>query len=200
MTISTQGYRVIDATNATLDDSLVAKRAARDAQAFLALYERYFSRVYTYFRYRYADRQTCDDLTARTFEQALAHIVEYRPERGTFAAWLFGIARNNANGHYRQALRLRGLSWERWLSLPGSDPPPEEAAIEIDRRHLLLSCIQELAPRQRELLALKFTAGLTNRQIAEMTGLSEQNVGVILHRSIQKLRKRMERAEGRHAR
>jgi RNA polymerase sigma-70 factor (ECF subfamily) len=60
--------------------------------------------------------------------------------------------------------------------------------------------IQELSPRQRDLLALKFTAELSNRQIAEMTGLTEQNVGVILHRSIRKLRRRMELAEGCRAR
>jgi len=198
MTTSPLGKTVTDAEHVTLDDSLMAERAARDAQAFLSLYERYFSRVYTYFRYRYADLQTCDDLTAKTFEQALAHIAEYRPERGPFAAWLFGIARNNANGHYRQAQRLRPLPWERWLSFAGSDPPPEEVAIESDRRQLLMKSIQELAPRQRELLGLKFAAGLTNREIAGITGLSEQNVGVILYRSIQKLRRQIEIAEDRH--
>ena len=189
-----------DTVSAFVDDSLLAQRAARNVEAFLALYDRYFARVYMYFRHRCAEAQTCDDLTAQTFEQALSHICDYCPDRGSFAAWLFGIARNIANAHFRRTLRFQWVPLELVRSLPGRDPLPEETAIETDQQQVLLRCIQELSPRQRDLLALKFAAGLTNRQIAQLTGLGEQNVGVILHRSIRHLRKRMEAPEDRRAR
>ncbi len=186
---------MVEPANAVLNEARLVVEAARDTQAFLALYDRYFPRVYTYFRCRCADLQACDDLTAQTFEQALTHLRDFDPERGSFAAWLFGIARNNANAALRQKLRTLWLPLEALLSRPGNDPPPEEAAIAADRRSLLASCVRALPPRQRDLLALKFMGELTNRQIAEMSGLSEQNVAVILHRSLHDLRERMNRLE-----
>jgi RNA polymerase sigma-70 factor (ECF subfamily) len=45
-----------------------------------------------------------------------------------------------------------------------------------------------LGERERDLVALKFIAGLNNRQIAALSGISESNVGVILYRSMHRLR------------
>jgi RNA polymerase sigma-70 factor (ECF subfamily) len=190
--------KVASSTIALRDESLIIQKAIVDTDAFMALYDRYFSRVYTYFRYRCQDQATCDDLTAQTFEQALVHIREYCPHRGAFAAWLFGIARNTANAHLRKKLRYQWLPIEALWSLPGNEPHLEELVIEADRQHLLAKCLLEMSPRQQDLLALKFAGELNNRQIADLTGLSEQNVGVILYRSIQYLRKRMEQAEDYH--
>jgi RNA polymerase sigma-70 factor (ECF subfamily) len=176
----------------------VESEKALSAAEFLALYDRYFPRIYTYFRYRCDDPQTCDDLTALTFEQALAHLDEFQPQKGAFAAWLFGIARNNANLHFRRSRRFRWLPFDFFTAVPASDPPPEDQVIAADHQHLLVSLVARLEPRQRDLLALKFSGGLTNRQIAGLTGLSEQNVGVILHRAIQRLKKQMQQAEDLH--
>jgi len=198
-----------DTATVILSDAIAARATTRDTEAFLALYDRYFPHVYTYLRQRCADSQTCDDLTAQTFEQALDHFADYCPERGSFAAWLFAIARNVANDHLRKSLRFRWIPIEALHSAAGDGPAPEEAVIHRDAQQALLRSvpvaqrrglryIQELAPRQRDLLALKFTGGLTNRQIATLTGLSEQNVAVILHRSIAYLRKRLQPAEAEH--
>lgn len=159
--------------------------------AFLALYDQYFSRVYTYFRYRCPDPQTCDDLTAQTFEQALTHLEDYDARRGPFAAWLFGIARNAANLHFRRGFRFQWLALDKIINLSGHEPLPEEQAIQNDQQRHLITAVSRLPDRQRDLLALKFSGGLTNREIAALTGLSEQNVAVILHRSIHILRQQM---------
>lgn len=173
------------------EDGQLARQAVHSAAAFLALYDRYFARVYTYFRYRSNDLPTCDDLTAQTFEHALVHIGDYCPERGAFAAWLFGIARNLANGHLRESLRRPLISLSVFQKLQSSDPAPEEMVVRSDEMQELQAGIRALPARQRDLLALKFSGRLTNRQIAAMTGLSEQNVAVLIHRSIQALRKKI---------
>lgn len=159
--------------------------------AFLALYDQYFSRVYTYFRYRCPDPQTCDDLTAQTFEQALTHLDDYDANRGPFAAWLFGIARNAANLHFRRGFRFQWLNLDKIINLSAYEPLPEEQVIHNDQQRHLIAAVSRLPDRQRDLLALKFSGGLTNREIAALTGLSEQNVAVILHRSIHILRQQM---------
>lgn len=50
--------------------------------------------------------------------------------------------------------------------------------------------LKERGARERELIALKYGAGINNRLIAQLTGLSESNVGTILHRVVQTLRSR----------
>jgi RNA polymerase sigma factor (sigma-70 family) len=158
-------------------------------EEFLGLYDRYFPRVYTYFRYRCSDPHTCDDLASQTFEQALTHLDEYDPSRGPFVAWLFGIARNAACSHFRRGRKFQWLPLEKIWTLSGPDPQPEEQAEQKDEERRLVEAVSCLPDRQRDLLALKFSGGLNNREIAGLTGLSEQNVAVIVHRSIQSLRK-----------
>ncbi len=63
----------------------------------------------------------------------------------------------------------------------------------------MLEAMAVLSAQQRDLLALKFSVDLTNRQIAALTGLSEQNVGVIIFRAIRKLRQVMGRKEEKDA-
>jgi RNA polymerase sigma-70 factor (ECF subfamily) len=182
---------VLEAKAQTNEELLLIERAARNTNDFLALYDRYFERVYTYFRYRFNDPTLCDDLCSQTFLQALEHISQFSPARGPFIGWLFGIARNLANKHLQKSRRFPQLSFDSLWFFAGSDTTPEDQTIELDEQHRMLQAIAVLSTQQRDLLALKFSAELTNRQIAALTGLSEQNVAVIIFRSIRKLRQAM---------
>ena len=64
----------------------------------------------------------------------------------------------------------------------------EEAAGESEQRLALFAALAGLSPRERELIALKFFAGLSNAEIAEVLGLTESNAGTKLHRAVTKLR------------
>ncbi len=65
---------------------------------------------------------------------------------------------------------------------------PETEAVRRDEQRRLEALLAGLPPRERELIALKYGAGATNRAIATLTGLSESNVGTILHRTVGTLR------------
>ena len=71
---------------------------------------------------------------------------------------------------------------------PGRDPKTEDVLAADESRGELLGALAALGERERELLALRFGAGMTNRAIAEQTGLGESNVGVTLHRALKKLK------------
>jgi RNA polymerase sigma-70 factor, ECF subfamily len=173
------------------EETRLAQRAVRDKQAFLTLYDRYFARIYTYFRYRCDDPATCDDLTSQTFTQALDKIEQYRAERGPFAAWLFGIARNLNSGRFRQAERCTELSLDELDCQEEGLPSVEEIVIGGWEQTALVAAIASLSAQHKDLLGLKFSGRLTNRQIAGLTGLSEQNVAVLLYRAIRLLRKKL---------
>jgi RNA polymerase sigma factor (sigma-70 family) len=174
------------------DPNTIAQDAAHDPRAFAVLYDLYFPRVYNYIRYRCRDPLTTDDLTAQVFERLLEKINHFSPQRGAFEAWLFTLVRNVVTDHFRRQ-RREGIAREnddynRLDQQAATDPTPEDQLIRREGDAELLSAINRLDERARDLLGLRFGARLTNRQIAELTRLSESNVGVILYRALAELR------------
>lgn len=164
---------------------------AEQSLAFIAYYDEYFPKVYNYIRFRCSDVSLTDDLTSAVFEKALAKFKSFSPVRGPFGAWLFAIARNEVNAHLRTLGRHPCLPIDDFQEHPSESPSPEQILIALENSHELLSAVEKLSERERDLIGLKFGARLTNRQIASMTSLSESNVGVILYRAIVKLRSQL---------
>jgi len=174
------------------DEAVLAGRARSDPQAFGELYRRHFVSLYNYVRYRVGDAATADDVTAQVFERALAKLDTYDPDRGRFVAWLFAIARNRVNSHLARRRRWRWLSLDQVRHPVSPGPPQEQEAIQRQDRDRLLEAMAQLRSREREILGLRFAAGLTNREIAALIELKETHVGVILFRSIRRLRSALE--------
>jgi RNA polymerase sigma-70 factor, ECF subfamily len=150
-----------------------------------AVYTEQLPRVYNFFRYRFGASSDVEDLTARTFEKAWVARHRYRRDLAAFSTWLMTIARNVAIDHRRAARPHVPL--EEAAVLAAADTPEDEAMRSSDAHRLAL-LLDGMPERDRELLALKYGAGVTNRAIAAATGLSESNVGTILHRAVQTLR------------
>ena len=148
-------------------------------------FERYYPAVFRYFRYRGADSETANDLASSTFEQALKNLSRYDPRKAQIQTWLFVIAHNLGINHWKAEKQTAQLDDD--LSTP-DDPPLEQALILTQDKEQILQALQSLDGRAREILALKFGGLLTNRQIAELNDLTDSNVGVILYRSLLKLR------------
>lgn len=169
-------------------------RSIRLDQAF----ERYYPAIFRYFRYRGADADTANDLASSTFERALRALDHYDARKGQIQTWLFAIARNVAINHWKsEAIRFSIPLDEE---LPDfNDPPLEDAVIFAQDKAQLLLILHSIEPRAREIIALKFGGPLTNQQISDLIGISEQNVAVILYRSLLKLRKLLTiQEEARH--
>jgi len=142
-------------------------------------------RVYNFFRYRVGPGAVAEDLTGITFEKAWGARDRYRDDRAGFETWLFAVARNVATDHFRRA--KASVPLDEIAELPGGSTPDEIVERRSDEARLG-ALIARRSERERELLALKYGAGLTNRDIARMVGLSESNVGTILHRAVDALR------------
>jgi RNA polymerase sigma-70 factor (ECF subfamily) len=182
----------------TTEENLIAINAKEDRNEFLRLYDLYFDRVFNYARYRLPDAQIADDITAQTFEQALAKIKDFDPDKGVFGAWLFAIARNLIRTFYRKGQKYEFVSIDDLYSHPIDQVSPEETSEVAEEQKELLAALEMLKPRQRDILALKFAGRFTNREIASMTGLTEQNIGIIIHRAIKKLRNNLTLEEVMH--
>ena len=143
-------------------------------------------RVYNFFRYRFGNTPDVEDLTSRTFEKAWRARDRYRRDLAGFSTWLISIARNVAIDHMRA--RRAYVPIDSVEPVASSAKTPEEAAIHDSDAGRLATLLESLPDRERELIALKYGAGLTNRAIARATGLSESNIGTILHRAVTALR------------
>lgn len=150
-----------------------------------AVYAEQLPRVYNFFRYRIGDRPEVEDLTSLTFEKAWRARHRYRRDLSGFSTWLLTIARNVAIDHYR--IKRREVPLEEAASQSTGSTPEDEALQRVDMARLS-ALMKTLPDRDRELLSLKYGAGMTNRAIARITGLSESNVGTILHRVVRTLR------------
>jgi RNA polymerase sigma-70 factor (ECF subfamily) len=150
-----------------------------------AVFSEQLPRVYNFLRYRLGNETLAEDLTSRTFEKAWRGRHRYRHDLAKFSTWLLRIARNVAIDHRRTAHEHAPLDAAAEEAAEGT--PEEEALIRSNFARLSM-LIGRLPERDRELLALKYGAGATNRAIAEVTGLSESNVGTIVHRAVQTLR------------
>lgn len=156
-----------------------------DASEFEARYRQYLPRVLNFIRLRVPDDSVAQDLTAAAFEQAFRKIDQLRnPE--AFAGWLFRIARNEVGQYFRRQRPETDL--ESLVDLAGRQESPYEAAARREELERVLRAVAGLPARDQEIIALKFAGELSNREIAQATGLSESNVGVILFRSIRKIR------------
>jgi RNA polymerase sigma-70 factor, ECF subfamily len=151
------------------------------ASSFEALYRSCGADVYAYVASLLRDRAAAEDVTALAFERALRKRRSFDRARGSERAWLFGIARNAALDELRRRSRTSALV---------TDPPDEAVADDEDpdRRATVRAALATLDPRERELIALKFHAGLSNTEIAKVIGASESAAGTRLHRAVTKLR------------
>jgi len=179
--------RSVNATmTATSRDAL---EAPTSWERFEALYRSSRDDVYAYVATLLRDRAAAEDVTALAFERAYRRRRSFDRARGDERAWLFGIARNAALDELRRRRRHAALS------IDPEDPaavPTRVAEDDADgalRRTVVRAALDALTPRERELVALKFHAGLTNAEIARVLGVSESNAGTLLHRTIAKLRK-----------
>jgi RNA polymerase sigma factor (sigma-70 family) len=153
--------------------------------AFEELYRGSRDDLYAYVAGLLRDRHAAEDVTALAFERAYRRRARFDPRRGTRRAWLFAIARNAALDELRRRRRLAELARE-----PAGETSSEiEESVEVSlRRAALREAMAELSGRERELVALKFFAGLSNAEIAAVLGISESNAGTRLHRVVAKLR------------
>ncbi|OMD31456.1 sigma-70 family RNA polymerase sigma factor [Paenibacillus odorifer] len=155
---------------------------------FTTIFETYYKRIFNYIAYRVSSLYTAEDLTSLVFEKTLAKLSTYSQEKAPLEVWLFAIARNVVNDHYRSFKRKSFFSLDAVKELVSSRKDPESLILQGERSGKLNEALNTLSSKERNIVALKFGANLRNREIAQVTGISESNIGVILYRTMKKLK------------
>ena len=144
--------------------------------------------VYAYVAYRIGGGPDAEDVTSETFARALRYRESYDPGKGEPIGWLIGIARRCIID------AAKGPALEE-LDESTALPAPDDVEQDAIRRLTLRAAVAALDESSRELIALRYGADLTARQIGELTDRKTHAVEVALQRALTRLRRELEAAD-----
>ena len=172
-------------------DGLVRGARGGDTDAFAGLFEHFHGPVFRYLLARLGNRSEAEDMASEVFVEAARRVRDFDGGGAAFAGWLFTIARND--------LLDRGRALRRRVVEPVPDPPdletsPDPADDVLDRLDAdrVRAALEKLTDDQREVVLLKFAAGLSNEEAAEVTGKPIGAVKSLQHRGLGALRRVLE--------
>ncbi|HEY4955322.1 MAG TPA: sigma-70 family RNA polymerase sigma factor [Gemmatimonadaceae bacterium] len=174
------------------DVALIRRMCDADETALGALYDRWMRSLYSLVFHLLKDADEAEDVVEETFWQAWRKASSYEPSRGAVSTWLLTIGRRRALDRLRAKDRRREEPLTRGDSavanLPASGQDPSLAAEGSERRMHVLAALRELPEEQREVLELGYFQGLSQTEIADVTGQPLGTVKTRMRLAMQKLR------------
>lgn len=178
-----------------MDDNELVALAGHDQDAFGEIYERYVTKIYNYIYYRTGNAQDAEDITAKVFFRAMAHIQNYEDKGVPFQAWLYRIAHNLVANFHRDESRRKIIPLDDYLAQTLKTDAPDRIAEQNEEQATLLNAIRRLPPERQQLLILKFVHDKSNAEIGEIMNRTEGAIKSLYHRTLLALRDEMQRQD-----
>jgi RNA polymerase sigma-70 factor, ECF subfamily len=146
------------------DAELLRRVAERDREAFETLYGRYVRSVFGLALRRLGDRGHAEDAVQEAFTAVWRSASTYRPERGAAGGWVYTVARNAIVDR----LRRNGLALDAELpELASPERGPAQRAEDSDVAWRVHRALEDLQPREREVIELAYWSGMSQSEVAE---------------------------------
>jgi RNA polymerase sigma-70 factor, ECF subfamily len=164
----------------------IIEKSKKDSRAFGELYEKYFDQIYNYILRQTGDDELAGDLCSQTFVNVLNNLSRYEFRGYPFSAWLYKIAGNEVNKHYRKHKGKIIFSIEelkvRELMEQTSDDWDEELIVR------LIQYMNELPTEMVQVLELRFFENKDFKEIAFILDMTESGAKMRTYRALDKLR------------
>jgi RNA polymerase sigma-70 factor (ECF subfamily) len=163
------------------------ERSRKDPHAFGELYERYFERIYNYVYRQTDDEELAGDLCSQTFINALNNLSRFEFRGVPFSAWLYKIASNEVNKHYRKNKGKNVFSLEEVRVkelIESSDLEWDEEQVQQ-----LLQFMKDLPTEMLQVLELRFFEDKDFKEIAFILDITESGAKMRTYRALDKLRR-----------
>jgi RNA polymerase sigma-70 factor (ECF subfamily) len=177
-------------------DQIIKDAINGDEKAFTLLYQENIKKIYNYIYYRTGNPHEAEDLTARVFQRALAHIGKYQRTDVPFSAWLYRIAHNLVANWHRDNSRKREISLEGQSELHFNHEVPEKEVEDKQEIEFLLNAIHQLSNDRQMVVILKFVDDLSNKEIGEILNKSEGAIKSLYHRTLLELKQIISNNQG----
>jgi RNA polymerase sigma-70 factor (ECF subfamily) len=170
-------------------ERLVEEARSGDAWAFGLLFDEYHESIHRYVMSRVPSASDAEDLTQVVFVKALEALPRYRSRGIPIKAWLFRLARNSVIDLHRT--RREHADLDLAAGHPSGDAGPDELAATRQAIDAVGIALGALTDEQREVIALRFFAGLSTREVADAMGKQEGTVRGLQFRAIGALRRQL---------
>lgn len=175
-----------------MDEQLLDRARAYDAEALAAIYDRYEAKIYSYVYHRVGNPSVAQDLTSQVFLRMLEAIQGERAWKTSFSGWLYRIAHNLVIDHYRRRGRATQVSFDDVPTLVAKTDDPEHAAERMLAAEGLRTAINRLTEEQAQVVTLRFLEDLSIAEVAAAMGKTEGAVKALQYRAVMSLRRLME--------
>ncbi len=175
-------------------DDLVRGARGGDADAFAGLFEHFHGPVFRYLLARLGNRSEAEDMASEVFVEAARRVRDFDGGGAAFAGWLFTIARHD--------LVDRGRAQRRRIVVPVPDipevevvPDPADRVVELMDAGRVRDALETLTSEQRDVVLLKFAAGLSNAEVSKALGKPIGAIKSLQHRGLAALKRAVEKAD-----
>lgn len=165
----------------------ILKRSKKNPRAFAALYEKHFDRIFNFIYRQTDDEDLTADLCSQTFLIALNNLDRYEFRGVPFSAWLYKIASNEVNKHYRKQKHAKVFSIEEGKVRELMEQASEGWDEELVER--LLRYLKDLPTEMLEVLELRFFEDKDFKEIAFILDITESGAKMRTYRALDRLRK-----------
>lgn len=172
------------------EERQLVEQAKFNTQSFAHLYDIYFHKVYAFVASKVNNRDDAEDITSEVFIKVLEGLHGFEWKGVPFGAWIFRIARNCLIDYYQKSSKRRNTSIEEAYDIHEDEEKasPLKNASREELAEMVKKVMKNLDERELTVVQLKFFSGLSNREIAATLDISESNVGVILFRTLKKIK------------
>lgn len=170
------------------DDQLLAGARHGSPAALTSIFDTYFQPVYGFIRLRVDDPALAEDLSSEVFVRLVTAMRQRSGPRSSLRGWLFQVARNLVNDHYRARKGFTESALDDWLPDPHS-ADMELLAIRASSAEQTRRALRALSPDQQEVLILRFAQNLSLQETADLMGKPVNAVKQLQFRAVQALRR-----------
>lgn len=162
-------------------------------EEFNKYYEEHMPQVYGYVYMRTnKNKALAEDIVSEIFLKAIENFEQYSGAKGTFKSWIFQITKNYLIDYFRSNKNKASNSIDDLANELRDPSDTKQAAQEEIEKEIIKEAIETLPDNKKELILLRYFSGYSYEEIAEITKDNENNIRVVIHRTLQDLKRKLE--------
>ena len=186
-----------DAPAPDVIEALIKGAQQGDAASFAELYQHFYDKIFRYVSFKTGDAFESEDITEDVFLRMLESIHSFKWKGYPFSSWLFRIAHNLVVDHFRKKSRRKSVPLENASQMAGSTSHDMDSDLDLKLSFgQVYDVMAELTKLQREVISLRFAAGLSVRETGHSMGKKENAVKALQHAAIKRLRSLLDSGTG----
>lgn len=171
-----------------LNEAELIEKAKKDVKFFGLLYEHYFDQIFKFVFMRVGGQEDlAGDLTQQSFIKAMANIQKYEDRGFAFSSWLYRIAQNEVNMHFRKSQKNHSVPVDEGRVKDLADDAQLPSYMSMDDQEKLIGMINELESDHQDLIELRFFQQLSFKEIADIYNITEANAKMRVYRILEKI-------------